>query len=210
MKSSKMFSLVAMAAISLIALAGAGTASATELYKLTSPNPSDTLGAGTELEMSLASGTSALWKQTFNAEYFGNVETCVSGTTRIKIESAGGGEGVHPTGKFTGFGYGLCARPMAVLKSGQVEIQHIPGTTNGTVISKEAEVTIYSPIFGVSCITKTGTGTKTGTLTGATSSTGFATFDVEASNVPYGICGTIDVTSTFTVTKPAGLVVEGS
>ena len=210
MKSFKMLSLAAMAAISLMALVGAGTASATELYKLTSPNPSDTLGAGTELEMSMKTGTSALWKETYEGEFLGNVETCLNGSTRIKIESAGGGEGVHPAGKLVGAGFGFCAHWVTVLKPGQIEIQHIPGTTNGTVISKEAEVTITSTIFGVSCVTKTGAGTKTGTLTGATSSTGFATFDVAASNVPYGICGTIDATGTFTVTKPAGLVVEGS
>jgi hypothetical protein len=208
MKHLKMIGLALVAAMSLLSL-GAGPASATELYKFTTPSANDTLGAGTELEMSLKTGTSANWKQTFNEELFGFVETCVSGSTRVKIEAAGGGEGVHPSAKFLSAGFGLCSHKMAIIKNGQLEIQHIPGTTNGTVISKEAEVTIYSTIFGVSCIAKTGAGTKTGTLTGATSSTGFATFDVE-STAPYGICGTLDTSATFTVTSPPGLIVEAS
>ena len=208
MRYLKILVLAAMAAVSLLAITGAGTASATELYKLTAPNPNDTLGAGTELEMTTQAGTSTVWKQTHNLGS-GTVNTCTSGLTRSRIELAGGGEGVHPSGKVTGMGFSLCASLLGVLKAGVLEIQHVPGTTNGTVISKEAEITVQSPVFGVSCIIKTGAGTKTGTLTGATSNTGFATFHVDAA-LPYGICGIADLTATFLVTKPTGLIVEAS
>ena len=200
---------LAVAALALLAFAAAGTASATELYKLTAPNPSDTLGVGTEIEMSLSAGTSMTWKHTYEGKPVATAETCVNGGTKFKLEKAGGGEGVHPSGKVTGLSLIPCSDKIAVLKPGEMEIQHIPGTTNGSVISKEAETTIYSTVFGLSCVVSTGSGTKTGTLTGATSSTGHATFDIEAT-IPFGICGTVFLTSSHRVTSPTGLVVEGS
>lgn len=208
MKYLKMLSLALTASVCLMAL-GVGAASATELYKFTTPSANDTLGIGTEIQMSLKSGTSVNWKHTYEKEPIGNLETCTSGTTQFKLEKAGGGEGAHPSGKITSLSFFPCSDTMLVLKPGELEIQHIPGTTNGTVISKEAETTIYSTVFGISFIIKTGAGTKTGTLTGATSSTGQATFDAEA-ELPIGIFGTVDLTGTFVVTSPTGLIVEAS
>ena len=209
MKHLKTIGLALMAAMALMAFTGAGTASATELYKLTAPSPNDTLGVGTEIQWSLKPATSVSWKHTYEKELAGNLVTCTSSSTKFKLEKAGGGEGVHPAGKITSLSIFPCTHTLHVLKAGQLEIQHIPGTTNGTVISKEAETTIHSTVFGMSFILKTGAGTKTGTLTGATSSAGQATFHADA-NLPNGVFGTVDLTGTYTVTSPTGLVVEAS
>jgi hypothetical protein len=207
MKFLKTLSLAAMA-IALLAF-GAGTTSATELYKNTSPNPNDTLGAGTEIEMSVKTGTTMLWKFTYEGEFLGTLNTCTNGSIKSTIETVGGGEGKHPGGKITGMSFSSCTHTISILKSGQLEIQHIPGTTNGIVISKEAEITLLSTLFGASCVAKTGAGTKIGTLTGATSSTGQAIFDVDA-GLTAGFCTTTDMTGTYVVTKPVGLIVEAS
>jgi len=210
MKYLKMLGLAAVAAMALTAFLGAGTASATELYKYTTPSNNDTLGVGTVLESTLETGTSALLRDTLG----GANDTCTSSVVKGTIEAAGGVV-PHPNGKISSLTFTGCSHTTTVMKNadgffGSLEIQSIAGTTNGTVISKESRVTVKSTIFGLSCVANTGAGTTIGTLTGAKSSTGKATMDINGVITLEGGCGDSTWTGSYEVTNPVGLTVEPS
>jgi hypothetical protein len=97
-----------------------------------------------------------------------------------------------------------CSHTTDTLKAGKLAVAWLSGTTNGTVISSEAEVTAKSTTFGVSIVCKTGAGTDIGTFTGVKE--GEATMDISAS-VDCGLFSAI-LEGTGTVTSPAGLGVE--
>ena len=79
-------------------------------------------------------------------------------------------------GPIVGLGFFECTRPVVVHKQGSFGIEHIAGTTNGTVASLAAEVTFGTAFGTANC--KTGVGTDIGTLTGVKA--GLATLDVNA------------------------------
>ncbi len=197
MKYLKMLGLAAVAALALAAF-GAGTASATELYK-----GATTAGVGTEIVSTLQTGSSALLKDTLG----GANDTCTSSEVKGTIESAGSST-THPSGKISSLTFGGCSHTTTVLANGSLEIKHIAATTNGTVISKGARVTVKSTIFGVSCVANTGEGTTIGTLTGKTS--GNAVMDINGVITLENGCGDSTWTGTYLVTSPAGLNVEAS
>jgi hypothetical protein len=199
MKHLKILGLAAMAALAVTAFLGVGAASATKLYKFTTPSANDPLGVGTVIKASMKAGTSAIFKDTNGA----TVETCTSMEGEGKIEVDAG----TPRGKAAVFTFGGCSHTLDTIKVGELWIEHIAGTTNGAVWSAGTEATLQSTIFGISCIAKTGTGVKMGTLTGATSSTGQAVIDMNAV-IPMGICGDGILTGTGQVTAPLGLIVE--
>lgn len=58
-----------------------------------------------------------------------------------------------------------CTRPVTVHQAGILHIEHIAGTTDGTVSSSGAEVTVGSPFGTLNC--KTGSGVDLGRLTGS-------------------------------------------
>jgi hypothetical protein len=171
-----------------------------ELYKNTAPNPNDTLGAGTELAMSLESGTSLLLKDSAGT----TTETCTGSEVKGKTE-VGGTTVTAPVSTLT---YTGCSHTTKVLKPGKLHIAWSSGT-DGTVSWSESEVTVISTAFGASAICKSGAGTTLGSLTGAKSKTDQATLDVNA-KISCGILGTATLTGTYKVTSPTGLVVEGS
>lgn len=57
-----------------------------------------------------------------------------------------------------------CTRPVTVDQAGEFSFELIAGTTNATVISSNAEITVSTPFGTVNC--KTGTGTDLGVLIG--------------------------------------------
>ena len=96
---------------------------------------------------------------------------------------------------------------MDVLSLGTLEVHHIATTDNGTVVSKEAKVTV---ILGVSCVYGSGAGTNIGVLKGGST----ATIDINA--VVNKVEGSFACPSTavweakYLITEPDSLYVEPS
>jgi hypothetical protein len=184
------------AAATLALMAFAGTASATTLEK-----GGVTQSGSIAIEATLKSGTSALLTDTFG--FFGNTCTnsTVAGSTSTKT-------GPAVEGPISTLSWGSAATPCkegnpTVHSKGGLAVERIGTTTNGTVESWLAEVTVPSALGLLTCTTSV-FGTDLGTLTGVKA--GNATMDVNAVLA----CG-IDMkwTATYTVTGPVGLGVTG-
>jgi poly(3-hydroxybutyrate) depolymerase len=200
MGSLKLLGLAVLLGLVSNAFMGAGDSSAAELYKRTTSIAGDTLGAGTELAMSLESGSSLILKDSGGT----TATTCTGSEVKGKTE-AGGTTVTMPVSTLT---YSGCSDTTTVLKPGKIHIAW-SSTTDGTVSWSESEVTVVSTAFGASAVCKAGASTTLGSLTGAKSETEQATLDVNA-KISCGILGTATLTGTYKATSPTGLVVEGS
>jgi hypothetical protein len=193
MKFTKILGLVACAALALMAFAS--TASATTLEeKGVAKNSAVTIKA------SLKSGSSALLNDT--SGFFAN--TCTGSTVEGTTEKDSSGDFTGPTvgGAISGLTFKPCTREEVVVDTkGSLSVASISGTTNGTVRSIGAKVTVPSPFGLLTCVTASGEGTDIGTLTGVAS--GQATMDISAALN----CGSITAkwTGTYVVTSPEGL-----
>jgi hypothetical protein len=195
MKYLKMLGLAAVAAAALMAFVGAGTASATTLEI-----GGVAQNSAVTIEATIASGTSAILKDEFGT----TTDTCTTSTVKGTTSTFTG----TPAGAVSTLSFGNCTHTTTVLKNGSLSIA-LSGTTNGTVTSKEAEVTVQSTFFGASAVCKTGTGTDVGLLTGATTASNpgaHATMHINAT-VNCGILGNAKWTGTYTVTSPTDLAV---
>ncbi|HET9152707.1 MAG TPA: hypothetical protein VFN85_01165 [Solirubrobacterales bacterium] len=192
MKFTKILGMAAVAALALMAFAS--TASATTLEIGGSP----TLNSVT-IESTIKSGTSALLTDT--AGFFAN--TCTSSTVN-GATTATAKSGSRVSGPISSLTFSSCTEePVVVHNAGTLTVEHIAGTTNGTVRSIGAFVTSPSPFGLLECRTAEGEGTDIGTLTGVASTTEHATMDINA-----GLnCGAITAKwkGTYTVTSPTGL-----
>lgn len=190
MKFLKMFFCAALSGMSLMALA-AGPAAATTLEVGGVPQ-----NKSVALEITMTAGMSATLGTTD-----GNfVDTCTSST--LKGSTEGTYTGAVIGGKATSWVTGNCSHSVVNDVPGSVSIEHVKGTTNGTVRSTGARVTVQSTTFGVtlSCTTSS---THLGTLMG--SAAGHATLKVNA----VVNCGFFVPSATwqsaYTVTSPTGL-----
>jgi hypothetical protein len=211
MKLTKILGVIAAAALSLMAFASTASATTLEVKGVTQTT-------GLSIEASIKAGTSALLADTFG--FFANTCTVssVAGTTETdttdKIEVEGVKKEITTTatatgtnkitGPITALSWGTVATPCkegnpTVHSMGTLSVQWITGTTNGTVSSSNARVTVPSALGLLTCTTPEG-GTDLGTLTGVKE--GKATMDISA----VLNCG-IDAkwTGTYTVTSPEGL-----
>lgn len=196
MKHLKMLSLAAVAALGLMAIVGAGGASAAVLCK-TNTNPCTSKWSnGTELDFSLASGTSASWKATGGTV----LKTCTTGRVRGKITSEGS-ESEAVRIELSEFSWSSCTVPTVTKNLGELEINSIAESTNGTVTLKNSEFTTEDVIFG-DCSYGTGAGVHLGALT--SSSTGDAVMHVNAVLGPIGgpCCPDVVWVEQFTLTSP--------
>lgn len=207
MKALDIFARGAAMALVAVAVVGAGTASATNLYRYTTPTANDRIALGTEVAVSLEPGTSILLKDTLG----GVNDTCSGSEMRFTLETdtssvpAANAQGPLSLLSLTG-----CSHASATLATGNLEIKNIAGTTNATVVAKVARITFKSTVFGVSCILNTGAGTTLGTLTGSKSSTGAATLDMNGVVTLENGCGDSTMTGSYEVTTPIGLTAESS
>jgi len=201
MKHLTKIALAAMAMSALLAMVGAGSAAATELYKATAES-NDTLANGTEIAATMKSGSSLLIKDTGGLAN----NTCTGSEIKGTVENAGTSTG-NPISKTSSLTFSGCSSAMTVLAPGELEIKSIAGTTSGTVVSKGMRVTFKSTLFGVSCVVASGTGTTLGTLTGAATGES-ATLHVNGVVTIENGCGDSTLTGTYLVTNPTGLVVE--
>ena len=203
MRYIKMLGLAAVAAAALMAFVGAGTASATELY-----DTSGTLGVGTTIHADLEEGTEAILEAGF-----GNIN-CDASTVHGTISVAGSST-TTTSGPITkgGLTFGNCTGDtVTVLKEGSLEIHHIAGTTDGTLTSSGAEVTVVNhDTGGTHCIYKTDN-TDIGRLTSGKSTTATLHADAKLIRVPTSFLCASEATrkASYVVTTPHEFWVEQS
>jgi len=203
MKYVKMLGLTAMAAMAVMAFVGAGTASATELYK-----GAETVKSGTTIDASLT-GSATLTTTDGTV-----LDTCKAGTVKGKITNAGSSTSTV-TGSIEELHWTECTEPTVTLNKGGLEVHHIGGLDGSvTAIPNPhtgllSEVTVNTTIFG-SCVFTIANGTSIGTLTGST--TGNATFDINAvATRKSGLCPvSAKWVGTYLVTEPKPLHVTAS
>jgi hypothetical protein len=174
MRNLKMLGLAAVAAAALMALVGAGPASATVLCEGTPAAGTDCatkVASGSTLSGSLESGTSALLKGPFGETIATCTESTVSGPT-----SNTGSTTETVKGNITTLTFAKCNHPVTVKANGSLEAHYIAGTDNGIVTSTGATVIIDETLFGA-CQYATNA-TSIGTATGKYPSAG--TFDLNA------------------------------
>lgn len=190
MKNLKMVGLAAVAAMAFTSIA-ASSASATAL---------EVEGWGEDeavtIEASLKSGTSTVIKRTDGSLS----NTCTASALASATESPYTGTSV--TGAIGLLSFTSCTNTVTVHKAGTLHVEHIASTTNGTVSSSGAEVTVTTSLgFTVSC--KTGVGTDIGTLTGQEE--GNAEIDINAVLNCGFLLPSANWEGTYLVTSPARL-----
>jgi hypothetical protein len=177
------------------ALAGVTSAPATVLEVGGDPENSKV-----EITASLEAGTSAFFSGTSGEMYgpYGNIctESHASGNTESPYS------GSKVTGPISVLSFTGCEFPVTVHKAGKLYVEHIAGTTNGTVSSEEAQVTVKVRV-GATVNCTTGAGADLGTLTGVSS--GHATMHINA----VLNCGFLLPSAlwkgSYTITSPTGL-----
>jgi hypothetical protein len=165
MKYLRTGGLVVLAAAVAMALVGAGTASATVLCKVkeTPCAAANEYPKGTVADGSLPAGVSAKMLTTDGTV----VMTCTAATIKGTLEVAGGPtETPHSSSSGATLNWSGCTQTMDTIKNGTIEIHHIAGTYNGTVIIKGVETTVN--ILGASCVYTYGSGVDVGVLTSGT------------------------------------------
>ncbi|HEY5942305.1 MAG TPA: hypothetical protein VIT89_05515 [Solirubrobacterales bacterium] len=189
MKYLKMLGIAAVAAMALTAFA-ASSSGATTLEVGGVPK-----NEKVEITASLKSGTSTTLSRTDGSLANTCTASHLSGSTESPFT------GTRVTGPVSSLSFSSCDRPVTVDKAGKLYVEHIAGTTNGTVFSEEAEVTVGS-IFGtLTC--RTFEGTDIGTLTGGKE--GHATLHIDAVlNCGFAV-PSATWKGTYTVTSPTGL-----
>ena len=192
MKYLKMLGLAAVAAMALTAFT-AGSASATTLEENGS-----TVNSSVTIEASLKSGTSAILSRTDGSL----ANTCTTSVVKGATESPFTGTTV--TGPISTLTFTNCTRPVEAHLNGKLHVQHIASTTNGTVSSSGAEVTVGSPFGTLNC--KTGGGVDLGTLTGVAS--GNAEMHINAVLNCGFLVPSASWKGTYVVTTPFGLGVS--
>lgn len=204
MKCLKMLGLAVVAAMALVALLGAASASATVLCtenKIPCPATED-YEFNTEIEMSPVS--SFVVKST-NGTVF---STCAHSTIKGRTENTGG-KGAAVKVEVTELAFAECTNKITTTVLGRLTIEYIRFTnTVAEMRIKNTQVTVSS-IFG-SCVygAAESPGTPAGLLTGATM-TGVGTFHGKAvfSKVEGSALCPADVTweDQYTITKPTQL-----
>jgi len=189
----KMLGMAAVAAMALMAVVGAGTASATTLEVGTVAQ-----NASVVIEATVKSGTSSILKD----EAGTTTDTCTTSVVKGKTENIFTGAATVG-GKLSSLTFSNCTHTTTVIAPGSLTVAWTSGT-NGTVKSSAAEVTVVSTFFGASAICKTGGGTEIGTLTGIANTKEHATIDINGT-INCGILGNATWTGTYTVTNPTGL-----
>ena len=187
----KALGLAAVAATAFTAFA-ASSASATTLEV-----SGVTQNQAVTLEMSLKSGTSAIWSRTDGS--FGN--TCTTSELAGDTESPFTGTSV--TGAVDFLLFSGCTRPIKIHQLGTLHISYISGT-NGTVTWSGTEITVGTPPGTLNC--KTGGGVDIGTLTGTAS--GHAEIHINAVINCGFLVPSASWKATYIVTTPTGLGVS--
>lgn len=189
MKQLQRIMFVMLAGVSL-GLSAVPTASATTL-ELGGVKQTGAVALSTTLK----SGTSMLIEDTTG--FFGS--TCTVSVMEGKTSVL---TGTKVEGPLSVLKFESCKEePVVVDSSGNLSIENISGTTNGTVRWIGAKWTMPSPYGPLTCVTGASPGADIGTLTGVKE--GNATLNINAALN----CGSITqkYTATYSVTSPEGL-----
>lgn len=192
MKYLKMLGLAAVAAMALTALA-ASSASATTLEV-----GGVTKNSSVSLSLSLQSGSRVIWSRTDGT--LGNECTVstMAGSTSSPFTAS------QVTGPLSSLTFSSCLDSVTVHKPGQFYVQHIAGTTDGTVSFENTEITVRMFGFYVTCLA--GAGIDVGRLTGTAAGNSILHVNSVIS------CGFLLPSATwkgtYVVTSPAGLGVS--
>jgi hypothetical protein len=187
MKLSKILGVAAVAALALMAFASTASATTLEIGGAVQ-------NSSVTIEATIPAGSSALLTDTFGA----SANTCTSST--VEGHTASPFTGTTVGGPITTLDFTNCTQGNPVTHSpGSLSVERIGSTTNGTVRSTGAKVTVPSPFGTLTCTTSN---TDIGTLTGVAS--GHAKFDINAV-LPCTVVGTAKWSGTYTVTSPTGL-----
>jgi hypothetical protein len=211
MKYLKMLGLAAVAAMALMAFAGAGTASATVLCKK-NPTAVPPAVTGTECPKGedYPSGTVIDGSQTTATAILettggSTLDTCTGSTVKGKTSTTGGATATV-TGPIEELTWTGCTFPTSTVTKGSLEIHWIPGTHNGTLTAKGTEVTINTGFFGACTYGASATGTDLGTITGGNPATMTINALVPLIKNESGLCPSeARWTSHYTVTSPTPL-----
>jgi hypothetical protein len=157
MKQLKLLGLVGLAVIPILLFAGAGTSSATVLCKTTATPCESSYEKEATINASL-SGTAVLT----NTEGV-IMDSCSSGSAEVVVTSAGG-EALQAAGKVTSLTWGGCSTTTHTIEKGNLSIQHIAGTDNGTVVGTGFNIAVTYK--GLSCHYGLGGGVDLGVLRG--------------------------------------------
>lgn len=213
MKHLKMLVLAGMAGILVLALGGAGSASASVLCKTTAnPCPAESkLLSGTKVEAALPAGVESIFEST-DKEIIDIwcQESALSFTT---LNNGSATEAVKAAvGKWS---WGGCTttKKLVTLKTGELEIDYREGTGTGTITGKGMEFTAES-VFGNDCVY----GTKGGVLVlGVTREPEglVTTSQIEISAVFPKVSGIVcpedaRILARYTISTPVPLYVSGS
>jgi hypothetical protein len=190
MKYLKMLGLAVLSAMALTALA-AGSASATTLEV-----NGVTQNKAVALEGTLKPGTSAILKTTTGSF----VDTCTASSIKGSSESPFTGTTVG--GKVAALTFSNCTHSTVVHSFGSVTVEHIKGTTNGTVRSSGVSVTVQSTTFGVN-LNCTTSNTHMGTFTGSSSGHASAAINGVINCGPFVPSAKWE--ASYTLTTPTGL-----
>lgn len=200
MKHLKLLGPALAAAIAMLALFGAGTASATVLCKKnTNPCPEKYL-AETAVNSSIATGAEV---KLVDSGGF-TLDICKAGRLNGKIQAAGSSTETV-TLRPVLISYENCVIPLQIATLGSYEIHSITGTANGTL-------TVTGQTFFLNtgeCEYVSGTGTHAGVLTGGTAPT--IDYSLQLTRTS-GTCiwPTARLTATYSVASPTPLYVEPS
>ena len=171
MQQRKFLSLAAAAVLVLVALVGAGTASADRLCSTNvSPCPAGNIYAsGTSISASLKAGATA--KVTTSGGLINPTITCTASSVGLKTSSAGGGSGVAISGSLTSLSMSSCTstNPSGCSSSGTVSGLPTSGSISHSS-SFNGSLTAGAPAVKFTCsglaCTFGGSGNVTGSVSG--------------------------------------------
>lgn len=199
MKRSKILAAVVAAAMAVMVLLGASTASATVLCETETFPCSAVYPKGTELKADLTSPS--IFEKPNGAEF----SRCGKETLVASVANAGG-PSTRVMATLNALEFSECTGySKTVLKTGSLEIEQIPFTNDGTVRATEMEFTFE--LFGLVHCKWRATSLNLGVLHGGSDPTLNVTLPLE----PLSICNGSEYshwTTTFTLTTPSPLYVK--
>lgn len=210
MKYVKMFGLLALAGVALMAFASSASATT-----LTGAN-GNVLGVGTIITAESEEGAIAGTKHVVLTGPLGINIQCESHVEGEVTNAGGTKETETVEGKITTLSFFSCTNGIIVdVKSlGTLSVHTTTAGVsngNGTVTSTGTTVEVTNTPVGT-CGYTTGAGTDLGDITGAPTSTGHATFDITASITRHSgssLCGSAGTwEGNYTVTTPKGIRID--
>ncbi|HET8814636.1 MAG TPA: hypothetical protein VFM51_06740 [Solirubrobacterales bacterium] len=202
MKYLKMLGLAAVSTMALMAFVGASTASATTLEI-----SGVTTNSSVTIKASLQSGFATFLKSTSGGVQNACLESQLHGNTSSPYTAShiGGPLTEHGGSSPTaGLSFNSCTRSVTVDDPGTLTIEHITGTTKGTVYSQDTTVRWEAPFLGY-ILCRTHEKEHIGTLTGIAAGT--ATLHINTV-LDCGALPSAKWEAIYTVTSPEGLGVS--